>query len=62
MFDERTGGLSRECRELRAKLKQLTLSNQRVWDREHAREAAGGGVDTPWFVKVRGGGGGPPGA
>jgi ubiquinol oxidase len=30
---------------------QLKLSNQAVWDREHAREAAGEGVDTPWFVK-----------
>lgn len=54
MFDTRTGGLSRECRELRAKLKQLKLSNKAVWDREHVREAAGGGVATPWFVKVGG--------
>lgn len=39
------------CSQIRAKLKQLKLSNQAVWDREHAREAAGGGVATPWFVR-----------
>lgn len=43
--------LTTECKEIRAKLLQLTLSNQAVWDRERAREAAGGGVDTPWFVR-----------
>lgn len=53
VFDRRTGGLSRQCREIRAKLKQLKLSNKKVWDREHDREARGEGVDTPWFVKVR---------
>ena len=52
VFDKRTGGLSPECRELRSRLRQLKLSNTAVWDREHAREAAGQGVDTPWFVKV----------
>jgi hypothetical protein len=58
-FDARAGGLSAECREIRAKLRQLTLDNQRVWDREHAREAQGQGVDTPWVVKVgRGAAGG----
>lgn len=34
-----------------AKVKTLRLSNQAVWDREIAREASGGGVDTPWIVK-----------
>lgn len=37
--------------QIRAKLKRLQLSNKAVWNREHAREAAGGGVDTPWIVK-----------
>jgi ubiquinol oxidase len=37
--------------QIRSKLGQLKLSNKAVWDREHAREAAGLGVDTPWFVK-----------
>lgn len=37
--------------QLRRKLMQLKLSNKAVWDREHAREAAGEGVATPWFVK-----------
>jgi ubiquinol oxidase len=38
--------------QIRDKLKQLKLSNKAVWDREHAREAAGGGVDTPWYVRA----------
>lgn len=38
--------------QIRGKLKQLKLSNKAVWDRERAREAAGGAVDTPWFVKA----------
>lgn len=38
--------------QIRAKLKDLKLSNKAVWDREHAREAAGGGVDTPWYVRA----------
>lgn len=52
MFDPKTGGLSRECREIRAKLKTLKLDNAAVWAREHAREAGGGGVDTPWLVRA----------
>jgi ubiquinol oxidase len=52
VFDPRTGGLSRECRELRAKLALLTLSNDRVWARERKREASGGGVETPFVVKA----------
>ncbi|GIL66978.1 hypothetical protein Vafri_20475 [Volvox africanus] len=43
--------LLNECTEVRAKLKQLQLSNQAVWDREHARERAGQAVETPWFIK-----------
>lgn len=50
-FDPRVGGLSSQCREVRAKLRLLKLDNQKVWDREHDREARGEGVDTPWFVK-----------
>lgn len=38
--------------QIRSKLQQLQLSNKAVWDREHAREAAGGGVETPWYVKA----------
>jgi hypothetical protein len=38
--------------QIRNKLKQLKLSNKAVWDREHAREAAGGGVETPWYVRA----------
>lgn len=38
--------------QIRDKLKQLKLSNKAVWDREHTREAAGGGVDTPWYVRA----------
>lgn len=29
----------------------MKLSNKAVWDRELAREGAGGGVETPWFVR-----------
>ncbi|GBF99932.1 plastid terminal oxidase [Raphidocelis subcapitata] len=50
-FDLRVGGLSKQCREVRARLKQLKLDNGAVWAREHAREAAGLGVETPWLVK-----------
>lgn len=50
--DENTGEMAEGCRETRQKLKQLKLSNQAVWDREHAREASGGKVDTPWFVRA----------
>lgn len=52
VFDARTGGVSRQCTELRAKLNRLTLSNDAVWARERAREEAGGGVDTPLVVRV----------
>ncbi|GLC53326.1 hypothetical protein PLESTB_000732400 [Pleodorina starrii] len=45
------GKLINECRHIRAKLKQFKLSNQAVWDREHARERAGQAVETPWFIK-----------
>lgn len=38
--------------QIRNKLKELKLSNKAVWDREHAREAAGGGVETPWYVRA----------
>ncbi|KAF6253734.1 alternative oxidase-domain-containing protein [Scenedesmus sp. NREL 46B-D3] len=63
VFDTQTGGMTpsassvtRACLrcpapQIRSKLRQVKLSNKAVWDREHAREAAGGGVDTPWFVK-----------
>lgn len=34
--------------QIRAKLKQLKLSNQAVWDREHARERDGRGIEAPW--------------
>ncbi|GIL82974.1 hypothetical protein Vretifemale_11658 [Volvox reticuliferus] len=44
--------LLNECTEIRAKLKQLKLSNKAVWDREHARERAGQAVETPWFIKA----------
>eukprot|EP00775_Hariotina_reticulata_P006705 gene6705-6926_t len=50
--DDRTGTLKGECREIRQKLTKLQLSNKAVWDREHAREAAGGSVDTPWYVRA----------
>eukprot|EP00197_Chlamydomonas_leiostraca_P008573 CAMPEP_0202884810 /NCGR_PEP_ID=MMETSP1391-20130828/41340_1 /ASSEMBLY_ACC=CAM_ASM_000867 /TAXON_ID=1034604 /ORGANISM="Chlamydomonas leiostraca, Strain SAG 11-49" /LENGTH=484 /DNA_ID=CAMNT_0049568041 /DNA_START=96 /DNA_END=1550 /DNA_ORIENTATION=- len=40
-----------DCEAIRAKLRQLRLSNQAVWDREHTREATGGKVETPWYVK-----------
>ena len=46
-----TSGLSAECREVREKLKRLTLDNAAVWRREKAMEAAGQGVETPWFVR-----------
>uniref|UniRef100_A0A383VUK8 Ubiquinol oxidase n=1 Tax=Tetradesmus obliquus TaxID=3088 RepID=A0A383VUK8_TETOB len=51
VFDTKTGSMTESCKQIRSKLAQLKLSNKAVWDREHAREAAGGGVDTPWFVK-----------
>lgn len=34
--------------QVRTKLGTLKLSNKAVWDREHGREAAGKGVETPW--------------
>lgn len=34
--------------QIRSKLRQLKLSNQAVWDREHKREREGQGVETPW--------------
>ncbi|KIZ07729.1 Alternative oxidase 4 [Monoraphidium neglectum] len=52
VFDPLSGGLSAQCREVRAKLQQLTLSNAKVWEREHKREAEGGGIETPWVVKA----------
>lgn len=42
---------SSNCDEVQARLKLLKLSNGAVWDREYAREAAGAGVETPWFVR-----------
>ncbi|GFR44103.1 hypothetical protein Agub_g5265 [Astrephomene gubernaculifera] len=42
--------LINECRLIRSKLKQLKLSNRAVTEREHARERAGKGVKTPWFI------------
>eukprot|EP00955_Chlamydomonas_euryale_P107134 365747-Chlamydomonas_euryale.AAC.11 len=42
---------SSNCDEVQARLKLLKLSNRAVWDREYAREAAGAGVETPWFVR-----------
>jgi len=50
-YDPATGEMSRECVEIRAKLARLTLSNDAVWERETARERAGGGVETPWVVR-----------
>jgi ubiquinol oxidase len=52
VFDAKTGGLSKQCQDLRAKLKQLKLSNEAVWERERERERAGGGVETPLVVQV----------
>lgn len=52
VWDPTTGSMKGECRQIRNKLKQLKLSNKAVWDREHAREAAGGGVETPWYVRA----------
>lgn len=52
VFDARTGGLSKQCLELRAKLARLTLSNDAVWERERELERAGGGVETPLVVKI----------
>ncbi|KXZ53636.1 hypothetical protein GPECTOR_6g553 [Gonium pectorale] len=49
--DAQGAQLINECQEIRVKLKQLKLSNKAVWDREHAREKAGKGVKTPWFIK-----------
>lgn len=46
------GQLMESCKDIRSKLKLLKLSNEAVWDRERKREAAGGAVETPWFVKV----------
>eukprot|EP00878_Enallax_costatus_P033326 GHUV01036742.1.p1 GENE.GHUV01036742.1~~GHUV01036742.1.p1 ORF type:complete len:233 (+),score=62.78 GHUV01036742.1:393-1091(+) len=51
VIDKETGSITAECRQIRNKLQDLKLSNKAVWDREHAREAAGGGVETPWFVR-----------
>lgn len=42
----------RRDRGLLAQLKELKLSNQAIWDREHAREAAGGGVQTTWRART----------
>lgn len=38
--------------QIRNKLRQLVLSNDAVWARERAREEAGGGVETPWYVRA----------
>nr|AAM12876.1 quinol-to-oxygen oxidoreductase [Chlamydomonas reinhardtii] len=43
--------LINNCAEIRSKLKQLKLSNKAMWDREHAREQSGRGVETPWLIK-----------
>eukprot|EP00879_Flechtneria_rotunda_P018613 GHRR01019531.1.p1 GENE.GHRR01019531.1~~GHRR01019531.1.p1 ORF type:complete len:370 (+),score=88.15 GHRR01019531.1:229-1338(+) len=51
VLDTKTGSIMSECMQVRAKLSQLKLSNKAVWVRERAREEAGGGVDTPLFVK-----------
>jgi ubiquinol oxidase len=34
------------CVQIRSKLRQLTLSNKAVQDREHVRETSGGKVET----------------
>lgn len=49
--DPRTGGLSRQCRDLRAKIARLRLSNEAVWAREREREQGGGKVETPLVVR-----------
>ena len=40
------------ARRLRRELRQLTLSNDAVWARERAREAADGGVAAPWVLRL----------
>jgi ubiquinol oxidase len=52
VFDPKTGGLSKQCRELRGKLAQLKLSNEAIWERERARERAGGAVEAPPLIKL----------
>lgn len=46
------GKLKAKTASLRQQLSRLTLSNKGVWDREEALIKAGGGVKSPWPVKL----------
>ncbi|KIZ00464.1 Alternative oxidase 4, chloroplastic/chromoplastic [Monoraphidium neglectum] len=47
------GGMSEECKEIRANLAQLKLDDATVWAREEERKARGVGVvPAPWWIKA----------
>ncbi|KAF5834560.1 hypothetical protein DUNSADRAFT_8727 [Dunaliella salina] len=52
VIDPNTGEVNSECRKIRQKLQQLTLSNKAVAEREHTRERSGGKVETTWYIRL----------
>jgi hypothetical protein len=51
LSQEPSTAAAREVENTRLKLKLLTLSNKAVWDREHAREEAGGAIRSPFVLR-----------